>query len=116
VITPRLLVLYNFGIAFLFVVIGLLSLFIFEPLVTRAQIVPPFDPASQKAMQEETDIEKLRSRAIFYFELGRDLKRARYSDTDTLFADMRKVCFMISIAFALGGVLVLRVLRTPRPG
>jgi hypothetical protein len=113
VITPRLLVLYNFGIALLFVVIGLLSLFVFEPLVTRNAIQPPFDPSSQKAMQEETDIEKLRTRAIFYFELGRDLKRARYSDVDTLFADLRKVCFLVAVAFAIGGTLVLRVLRKP---
>jgi len=113
VITPRLLVFYNFGIALLFAVIGLMSLFVFEPLVTRAVVVPPFDDASYKVMREEQDVERLRARALFYFELGRDLKRARYSDTDTLFADLRKVAFMIAVAFAIGGALSLRVLAKP---
>jgi len=111
VITPRLLVFYNFGIALLFVVIGLMSIFIFEPLVMRTTVIPPFDQASLQSIHEEKDIERLRTRSLFYFELGRDLKRARYADTDQLFADMRKVCFLIAGAFVLGGALTLAVLR-----
>ena len=115
-ITPRILLLYNFGIAALFVFIGLMSLFFFEPLVNRPTIVPPFDAASHTAIEEEKDIDRLRARALFYFELGRDLKRARYSDTDTLFADLRKLAFVVAIAFGLGGALVMHVLRRPPGG
>ena len=114
-ITPRLLVFYNFGIALLFVGIGVMSLLVFEPLVMRTTVVPPFDQASLVSIQEEKDIERLRTRSLFYFELGRDLKRARYSDTDQLFADLRKVCFFIAGAFVVGGALTLSVLRK-RPG
>jgi hypothetical protein len=112
-ITPRLLLLYNFGIALLFVVIALFSMAILEPALTRTAVVPPFDVASQNAIHAEQDLERLRARAAFYFELGRDLKRARYADTDTLFADLRKISFAIAIAFAIGGVLSFQVIKKP---
>src|SRR4051812_21575102 len=111
VITPRLLLLYNFGIALLFVVIGLFSLFALEPYLNRPTVVPPFDASSHKAIEEEQDIDKLRGRAIFYFEIGRELKQARYSDSDTFLADMRKLSFLIAFAFALGGVFSLFVVK-----
>jgi hypothetical protein len=110
-ITPRLLLFYNFGIALLFVVVGILSMVALEPLINRPVVVPPFDIASQQAIHAEQDLEKLRARAAFYFELGRDLKRARYADTDTLFADLRRLCFLVALAFAIGGVLSVLVLR-----
>ena len=110
-LTPRLLLFYNFGIALLFVAIGFMSLFVLEPVFNRQAVVPPFDAASLQAIHAEQDIEKLRARASFYFELGRDLKRARYADTDTLFSDMRKFCFTLAFAFGLGGILSLTVLR-----
>jgi hypothetical protein len=58
-------------------------------------------------MQEEQDVERLRSRAIFYFELGRELKRARYADSDSRFSDFRYLCFALAAAFALGGAMAL---------
>lgn len=114
-ITRRALLIYNFGIALLFVVIGLLSLFAFEHLLNRPAILPPFDNASAKAIQEEQDPEKLRSQAAFYFELGRELKRARYSDTDTLIHDFRFLCFLLGAIFALGGAMALLVTRSSAP-
>jgi hypothetical protein len=119
VITPRLLLLYNFGIALLFVILGVLSMVALEPLLNRPIATPPFDISSQQAIQAEQDLEKLRARAAYYFELGRDLKRARYSDTDKLFADLRKLCFLVALAFALGGALsayVLRAGKSTAPG
>ncbi len=114
-LSPRLLLVYNFGIALLFALIGLLSLVALEPSLNRPVIQPPFDPASQQAIQAETDMEKLRARAAFYFELGRDLKRARYSDTDTTLADLRALCFVIAAAFAVGGILAIAILRRSKP-
>ena len=110
-ITPRLLLLYNFGLAILFAAIGLLSMLAFEPVINRAAIVPPFDSASRQAIHEEQDMERLRSRAAYYFELGRDLKRARYVDAGTLYADARRLCFVVSVAFILGGLFSLAVLN-----
>jgi hypothetical protein len=115
-ITRRTLLIYHFGIAVLFVVIGMLSLFTFEHLLSRPAVLPPFDPASAKAIQEEPDLERLRSQAAFYFELGRDLKRARYSDTDALIRDFRTLCFLMGVIFAIGGAMSLQATKgmTPR--
>jgi hypothetical protein len=108
VFTQRTLLIYNFGLALTFVVIGALSLFTFEHFLNRpAAAVPPFDSASSQAIHTEPDIEQLRSRAAFYFELGRELKRARYSDTDTLVRDFRLLCFLLGAAFTVGGAMSL---------
>ena len=110
-ITRRTLIIYNFGIALLFLVIGALSLLTFEHLLSRPTVVPPFDPASAKAIQEEADPERLRAQAAFYFELGRELKRARYSDTDILIRDFRSLCFLLGIIFAAGGAMSLQATK-----
>ena len=110
--TKRTLLIYNFGLALLFVVIGGLSLFTFEHFLNRRAVaIPPFDIASSQAIRAEQDIEKLRVRAIFYFELGRDLKRARYSDTDTLVRDFRFLCFLLGAIFAVGGGISLVTMK-----
>ena len=110
--TKRTLLIYNFGLALTFAVIGALSLLTFEHFLIRpATVIPPFDAASMKAIQEETDMEKLRARAAFYFELGRDLKRARYSDTDSLVRDFRFLCFLLGGIFAVSGVMSIVTLR-----
>ena len=116
-ITRRTLIIYNFGAALLFVVVGALSLFTFDHFLNRPVALPPFDPASAKAIQEEQDIERLRSQAAFYFELGRELKRARYSDTDTLIRDFRSLCFLLALIFAAGGAMSLQATKgmTPNP-
>jgi hypothetical protein len=111
VITPRTLLIYHFGIALLFAVIGVLSLFSVEQLMNRPVALPPFDPASAKVIQEEPDLERLRSQAAFYFDLGRDLKRARYSDTDTLIRDLRSLCFLLAVVFAAGGAMSLQATK-----
>jgi hypothetical protein len=111
-ITRRTLLLYNFGIALIFVLIGVLSLVALDPFTNRT-ILPPFDRASHEAIQEDKDLESLRERATFYFELGRDLKSARYIDSDTLFHDVRSLCFILAAVFSLGGVLALLVTRKP---
>ena len=105
-ITRQTLLLYNFGLAIAFVLMGTLSLLTFERLIDRPVIQPPFDPASLTAIKEETDVDRLRSKAAFYFELGRDLKRARYADTDTGARDFRIVCFLVAGLLAIGGVLL----------
>jgi hypothetical protein len=106
------LLIYNFGIALLFVVVGTLSLITFEHLLSRPAVLPPFDPASAKAIQAEPDPEKLRAQAMFYFDLGRDLKRARYSDTDTLVHDFRFLCFLLGAIFTVGGAMSFVVTRS----
>ena len=110
VITRQTLLIYNFGIAIVFVVAAALSL-LFEPILDRPTIQPPFDPSSLTAMKQESDVERLRQQAAFYFELGRDLKRARYSDTNTQFRDFRVLCIALVVAFALGGAMTMAVTK-----
>jgi hypothetical protein len=114
-ITRQTLLLYNFGLAIVFVMIGMLSLLAYERFVDRPVIQPPFDPATLKSMKEETDVERLRIQAAFYFELGRDLKRARYADTDTGARDFRIVCFLVSGILAIGGAMIIVFTRPEAP-
>ena len=110
--TKRTLLIYNFGLALLFVVVGTLTMATFEHFLNRpAAAIPPFDTASARAIREEPDLEKLRGRAAFYFELGRDLKRARYADTDTLVRDFRFLCFLLGAIFTVGGAMSLVTLK-----
>ena len=110
-VTPRLLLVYNFGLSVLFVLLGFVSLAVLEPVFARQVAIPPFDGPSFQAIRMEQDIEKLRTRAAYYFELGRDLKQARYSDTGSVMADLRKFCFALGLVFSVGGLLTYAVLR-----
>jgi len=110
--SKRTLLIYNFGLALMFLVVGMLTMATFEQFLNRpAAAIPPFDAASAKAIHEEADLERLRARAAFYFELGRDLKRARYSDTDTLVRDFRFLCFLLGAIFTVGGAMSFVTLR-----
>ena len=110
-ISRRTLVIYNFGLALMFLLVGLIGIYALEA-ANRPVAVPPFDQASQVAIAEEKEIERLRARATFYFELARDLKRARYSDQDSYFGGFRTVFFIAAIIFAIGGLMTLMVKRT----
>lgn len=114
--TKRTLLIYNFGLALLFVVVGALTMATFEHFLNRpAAAVAPFDAASAKAIHEEQDIEKLRARATFYFELGRGFRKARYSDTDTLVRDFRFLCFLLGAIFTVGGSMALTAFKINAP-
>jgi hypothetical protein len=114
--SKRTLLIYNFGLALLFLVVGMLTMATFEHFLNRpAAAIPPFDAASAKAIHEEPDIERLRARATHYFELGRDLKRARYSDTDTLVRDFRYLCFLLGAIFAVGGAMSVVTMKVVAP-
>jgi hypothetical protein len=114
VITRQTLLIYNFGIAIAFLMMGALSLVTYEQLIDRPAIQPPFDASSLKAISEETDLDRLRARATFYFELGRDLKRARYADSDTGARDFRIVCFLIGGILVLGGAMTAWATKPPK--
>ena len=110
-VTRRTLVIYNFGLAVLFLLVGFLGIYALEA-ASRPVAIPPFDQASQIAIAEEKDMERLRARAQFYFELARDLKRARYSDQDSTLGNFRTVFFLASIVFGIGGLMSLMVKKT----
>ena len=108
-ITRRALLLYNFGIAVILIVVGIVSVFAVGVVQAPSRVtdMPTFDRAAHKSLEEHKDIEPLRARALFYFELARDLKRERSLDTARLFYDARTLAFMVAGLFALGGVMIL---------
>ena len=73
--------------------------------VRRLNDLPNFNAEALNYILEEQDIEKLRSRSQFYFDVARDLKRARTDDSSKVFKDASTLAFFVAALFAIGGVL-----------
>jgi len=107
-ITRRTLLLYNFGIAALLVFIGILSMVGADASqIKRLNDLPNFNAEARAFLTDETDLERLRSRSVFYFEVARDLKRARTDDNSRVFKDASTLAFFVAILFALSGGMQL---------
>src|SRR3954452_15366698 len=108
-ITRRTLLLYNFGIAALLLFIGLLSMVGADASqIKRLNDLPDFNAEARAFLTDEADIERLRSRSVFYFEVARDLKRARTDDSSRVFKDASTLAFFVAILFAIsGGMLIV---------
>ena len=105
-ITRRTLLLYNFGIAGLLVFIGAMSIVGADAAqIKRLNDLPNFNAEARAYLIEEQDIEKLRARSQFYFDVARDLKRARTDDSSKVFKDASTLAFFVALLFAIGGVL-----------
>jgi hypothetical protein len=105
-ITRRTLLLYNFGIAGLLVFIGAMSIVGADAAqIKRLNDLPNFNAEARNYLIEEQDIEKLRARSQFYFDVARDLKRARTDDSSKVFKDASTLAFFVALLFAIGGVL-----------
>jgi hypothetical protein len=108
-ISRRALLIYNFGLAVILALVGVLSIFVQDAMVQSSRVtdMPTFDAAARKALADEKDLETLRSRSLFYFDVARDLKRARNVETTRLFYDARTLAFLVAGLFALSGVLII---------
>jgi len=105
-VTRRTLLLYNFGLAVLLVFIGAMSILGADASqIKRLNDLPNFNAEALNYILEEQDIEKLRSRSQFYFDVARDLKRARTDDSSKVFKDASTLAFFVAALFAIGGVL-----------
>ena len=110
VITRRTLLIFNFGIAALFALIGGLSVYalsVVQPGNAQIAVPPAFTVSAFRSVAQEKEIEKLRSQAIFYYELARDMRKARHEATEGYFYDVRLLSFFVAGLFAIGGLLVL---------
>ena len=118
-ITRRALLIYNFGIALILVVVGFVSVYAVDALQQpsrRVTEMPTFDGDSRQALEQQQDLEQLRARSLFYFDLAKELKKARSVDTTRLFYDARTLAIMVAGLFVLGGVLILSLpLRVKTP-
>lgn len=113
-VTRRTLLIFNFGVAVLFVMVGLLSIYamsVVQPNPSQVEVPPAFNASALRGITEEKDAEKLRSQAIFYYELARDFRLARYAATEGYLYDVRLLSFFVSGLFVIGGLLVLRPTR-----
>jgi hypothetical protein len=109
-ITRRALLVFNFGVAGLFLLIGLLSIYamsIVQPGTGQISVPPAFNVAALQAISEEKEIEKVRSQAVFYYELARDFRKARYAATEGYLYDVRVLSFFVAGLFVIGGLLVI---------
>jgi hypothetical protein len=114
-ITRRTLLLYNFGIAGLLLFIGALSVIGADAAqIRRLNDLPTFSAESRALVTDEKDIEQLRQRAAFYFDIARDLKRARGDDSTKVFKDASTLSFFVAALFGMGGVLLILFSRARR--
>jgi hypothetical protein len=108
-ITRRTLLIFNFGVAVLFAIVGLLSIYVMsvvQPGASQMAVPPAFNTASLQAISEERDLEQLRSKTVFYYELARDFRKARHAATEGYLYDVRLMAFFVAGLFAIGGLLV----------
>ena len=114
-ITRRTLLLYNFGIAGLLVFIAALSMVGADAAqIKRLNDLPNFNAEARGFIVDEADIEKLRTRSLFYFEVARDLKRARTDDSQKVFQDASTLAFFVGVLFAIGGAMQVLYARARR--
>jgi len=105
--------IYNFGIAFIFLAIGLLTVHTMDVIRPNRQVEgQALVKLSRDAILEEKDLELLRSRTVFYFELAQDLRKAKTEEIEQGFYDLRLVTFVVAGIFTVGGLLLLAL---PKP-
>jgi hypothetical protein len=113
-VTRRTLLIFNFGIAVLFLLVGVLSIYamsIVRPVAGQVDVPPAFNRTVLHAIAEEKELEKLRSTAVFYYELARDFRKARYEASEGYLYDVRVLSFFVAGLFAIGGLLTLAPVR-----
>ena len=105
-ITRRTLLLYNFGLAGLLLFIGAMSLVGADASqIKRLNDLPNFNAEARAYVTDESDIEKLRARTLFYFDVARDLKRARTDDSQKVFKDVGTLAFFVALLFGVSGLM-----------
>ena len=114
-VSLRSLLLYNFGFAVAFLVIGALSVYSLDYMKpNRANESPALATKARLAIENEQALEVVRGRALFYFDISRDMRRARVEDETESYSDVRTLAFAVAALFALGGILAL-LLPPARP-
>lgn len=109
-ITRRTLLIFNFGVAALFLLVGGLSVYalgIVTPGSSQVSVPPAFTASALKSISEEKEVEKLRSTAVFYYELARDMRKARHAATEGYLYDVQLLSFFVAGLFLVGGLLML---------
>jgi hypothetical protein len=112
-VSLRALLLYNIGIALVFTIIGSLSTYSLDLMKpNRANDSPVFAKESQLAIEQEPSIDAVRARALYYFGIARDIRRARVADDTRTYYDVRILSFVVAGLFVIGGILALLLAPT----
>ena len=80
--------------------------------IKRLNDLPSFNAEARAFITDEPDLERLRSRSVFYFDVARDLKRARTDDSSRVFKDASTLAFFVAALFAISGALQILYGRT----
>lgn len=89
-----------------FIVLGSLSFYSAGTNHQKNLIQPPvFGAEVRSSIEKETASEALRNNALLYFDTARDMRKARNSDSERWFDDIRTFCFVIAALFLLSGAL-----------
>lgn len=108
----RTLLLYDFGIALVFLLIGFLSVYSLDLIKpNRASEPTVLAKEARLAIEEEQAIEALRGRAFFYFDTARDMRRARVQDDVRTYYDAQVLSFVVAGLFLLAGLLAILLPR-----
>lgn len=115
-VSLRTLLLYNFGMALIFVIIGLLSIYSVDVLKPgRSEESSNFSKVARQAIEKEQAAETLRARALFYFDVAREFRQARVQDELNVYSDVRTLSFGVAVLFVIGAILAVLLLPLP-PG
>ncbi len=107
-VSRRSLLLFNFGIAVVFIVIGSLSVYSLDLVrPNRASEPTAFAKDARLAIAEEQSIDAVRARTLYYFDIARDMRRARLRDEVETYNDVRILSFVVAGLFLVGGALAL---------
>ena len=107
-VSLRTLLLYNFGMALILVVIGLLGVYSLEVMKPgRGEESPVFSKDARLAIEREASAETLRARALSYFDAAREIRRARMQDEAGVYEDVRALSFGVAVLFVIGAILAL---------
>jgi hypothetical protein len=117
VVTRRALLIYNFGIALILLTIGFVTVYAGDAMQQSSRLteLPNFDSTSRKAIEEQPELDPLRARALFYFDLAHELKKARNSDNTRYFYDARTVVWVLAALFILAGLMALTLPKENSP-
>ena len=116
-ITRRALLIFNFGLAAILATVGFASILAADNFHQSSRLteLPNFNVDSRQALEQQQDLEQLRSRALFYFELARELKKARSIDTVRLYSDGRTLAFVVAGLFIFCGILIMMMPEMSKP-
>ncbi len=110
----RTLLLYDFGIAVVFLLIGYLSVYSLDLVKpNRANESPAFAKEARLAVEAEQGVDALRARALFYFDVARDIRRARVQDDVRTYYDAQVLSFVVAGLFLFGGLMAFLLPSSP---